>query len=86
MVKMRPLVSTHYLGHASFILQFDNKITILTDYGTSNAYGLKSPIYGLGNFKPDIVTYSHNDIDHNNGIPLVNIPHILTNQDSLKFT
>jgi L-ascorbate metabolism protein UlaG (beta-lactamase superfamily) len=61
----QPDIIIHYLGHASFVLQFDNGVTVLTDYGTSNAYGLDSPIYGLGSLRPDVVTYSHTDhVDH----------------------
>jgi L-ascorbate metabolism protein UlaG (beta-lactamase superfamily) len=34
-----PDIHIHYLGHSSFILQFDNGITVLTDYGASNSCG-----------------------------------------------
>ena len=61
-----PEVSIHYLGHSSFILQFDNGISVLTDYGTSNCWGLASPIYDIGEFVPTILTYSHRHADHYN--------------------
>lgn len=54
----------HYLGHSSFLLRFGNGISVLTDYGESNAYGLESPIHLLGNVKPTIMTFSHRDADH----------------------
>ena len=60
----KPTIQIHYLGHASFIMQFDNGISVLTDYGQSNSYGLPSPIYEFGTFQPEIVTYSHKDADH----------------------
>ena len=61
-----PEVSIHYLGHSSFILEFDNGVTVLTDYGTSNCWGLSSPIYDIGDFVPTILTYSHRHDDHYN--------------------
>ncbi|MFX0092289.1 MAG: MBL fold metallo-hydrolase [Candidatus Hodarchaeota archaeon] len=81
---MVDFVNIHYLGHASFIIQFDNGITILTDYGTSNAYDLDSPIHDFGIVKPDVITYSHKEhIDHNSGLIPNNNPPILTNSASL---
>ena len=50
------------MGHSSFIIQFDNGISILTDYGKYNAWvqwGWDSPIHDIGDFVPDIMTYSH---------------------------
>ncbi|MBN2601074.1 MAG: MBL fold metallo-hydrolase [Candidatus Marinimicrobia bacterium] len=61
-----PEVSIHYIGHSSFILQFDNGISVLTDYGTSNCWNLASPIYDIGEFVPTILTYSHRHADHYN--------------------
>jgi hypothetical protein len=78
-------VRVHYLGHASFVLEFDNGVTVLTDYGRSRAYGLDSPIFGLGDLKPDIVTYSHRHEDHE-GSPLPEgIPHILRDGQRLPW-
>ncbi|MCR4439977.1 MAG: MBL fold metallo-hydrolase [bacterium] len=54
----------HYLGHSSFVIAFDNGIHVLTDYGTSNAYGYPSPIYSIATLRPDMVTYSHRHEDH----------------------
>lgn len=62
-----PEVSVHYLGHASFVLKFGDGPVVLTDYGESNAYGLDSPIHGLGEMVPDIVTLSHEHADHAGG-------------------
>ena len=59
-----PDIYIHYLGHSSFVIYFDNGLHILTDYGTSNSYGLPSPIYSIGNFAPDIITFSHTHEDH----------------------
>ncbi len=61
----QPEIKIHYLGHSSFILQFDNGVTVLMDYGKSNSYGLDSPIYDIGSLRPDVVIYSHtNHVDH----------------------
>lgn len=77
-------VQIHYLGHASFVLRFDNGVTILTDYGTSNPWGLTSPIHGLGIFLPDVATYSHtHHIDHYGGPVPENVPYVLSDADSL---
>lgn len=81
---MTPKISIHYLGHSSFILQFDNGVSLLTDYGTSNAWGLDSPIHSYGDLKPDIVSYSHkNHIDHAGGKIPENVPNILSELDSI---
>jgi len=65
-------IRLHYLGHSSFILGFDNGVTILTDYGKSRAYGLASPIYALKYFQPTLVTYSHHHEDHDRGAAFAN--------------
>jgi L-ascorbate metabolism protein UlaG (beta-lactamase superfamily) len=62
-----PDLRLHYLGHASFILSFDNGVDLLTDYGQSYAYGLDSPVYDVGHFQPTVVTYSHHHADHDRG-------------------
>jgi L-ascorbate metabolism protein UlaG (beta-lactamase superfamily) len=62
-----PLLRLHYLGHSSFILRFVNGVSVLTDYGKSNSFGLDSPIYELGGLHPDVVLYSHHDDDHDRG-------------------
>ena len=81
-----PDIFIHYLGHASFILQFDNGISVLTDHGTSNAWGLDSPIYEIENFIPDVATYSHTvHIDHFRGEMPNNVDFVLTNMDSLRL-
>ena len=83
---LTPDIFIHYLGHASFIIQLDNGVSILTDYGESRSYGLDSPIYGFGDFVPDIVTYSHRDhVDHAGGKVPENVAHVLTNLDSLSL-
>jgi len=62
-----PLLRIHYLGHSSFVLRFADGVSVLTDYGQSNAYGLDGPIYDLGDLHPDVVLYSHHDDDHDRG-------------------
>jgi L-ascorbate metabolism protein UlaG (beta-lactamase superfamily) len=57
----------HYLGHASFLLTFDDTLQVLTDYGESNAYDLNSPIFPLGESRPQVVTLSHDHLDHAGG-------------------
>lgn len=85
-VESQPDIFIHYLGHSSFLLQFDNGISILMDHGTSRAWGLDSPIYGIGDFQPDIVTYSHTEhIDHYEGDVPEDVPHTLTRDDSLNI-
>jgi L-ascorbate metabolism protein UlaG (beta-lactamase superfamily) len=78
-----PDIHIHYLGHSSFILQFDNGITVLTDYGASNAYGLDSPIHDLGDLRPDVVTCSHtHHVDHYDASKAPEgMPHTLTEAD-----
>lgn len=63
-----PAIHINYLGHSSFVLAFDNGLTLLTDYGQSNSYGLDSPICDLGNLQPTIVVYSHHHDDHDRGM------------------
>jgi L-ascorbate metabolism protein UlaG (beta-lactamase superfamily) len=62
-----PLLRVHYLGHSSFVLRFADGVSLLTDYGKSNAFGLASPIHELGDLHPDVVLYSHHDEDHDRG-------------------
>lgn len=60
-------VKLHYLGHSSFYIDFDAKISVLCDYGMENAYlewGWDSPIYDAGKTAPDILCYSHTHDDH----------------------
>jgi L-ascorbate metabolism protein UlaG (beta-lactamase superfamily) len=62
-----PLLRVHYLGHSAFVLRFADGVSVLTDYGKSNAFGLDSPIHDLGDLHPDVVLYSHHDDDHDRG-------------------
>ncbi|MBN1780781.1 MBL fold metallo-hydrolase [bacterium] len=57
-------VNIHYLGHSCFVLQFGNGISVLTDYGAPNSYGLPGPIYSIGDFVPDVLCISHRHQDH----------------------
>lgn len=62
-----PEVKIHYLGHSSFLINFDNRISILTDFGKPNAYkewGWNSEIFGIDSLTPTLVTYSHKHADH----------------------
>ena len=77
-----PDIHIHYLGHSAFVLQFDNGVSILTDYGQSRAYGLDSPIYDVGDFQPTIVTYSHHHPDHDRGATF-DTDHVLDGLDEL---
>ncbi len=82
------LVHVHYLGHASFVLRFDQAVTILTDYGQPEAClreGWKSPIHDIGDLVPDVLTYSH--MHHADHYDPDRVPrsatHVLTKQSSL---
>ena len=84
--KRQPDIRLHYLGHASFILNFEERTKVLTDFGTSRAWGLDSPIYPVGLFRPDVLTTSHlHHIDHYGRELPVDIPHQLTGNDSLRL-
>lgn len=86
-----PELKIHYLGHSAFIMDFDNGISIVTDYGKDNAWkdwGWDSPINTIGDLVPDVMTYSHTyHEDHfdSTRIP-VGVKHILTYQDSLEIS
>lgn len=73
-----PSVHVHYVGHAAFLLTFDNGLTALTDFGESNAYGLDSPVHELGGVVPDVVTRSHDHADHAGGALPAGIGRLLT--------
>ena len=82
-----PEIKIHYLGHSAFVLQFDNGINVVTDYGKENAWvawGWNSPINDIGDLIPDVMIYSHQHEDHydSSRIP-VGVSHILTGLDSL---
>jgi len=81
------VIKIHYLGHASFVLQFDNGITIVTDYGHYNAWinwGWDSPIHNFGDLAPNVMTFSHNHEDHYDPDRIPDgVAHILTDLDSL---
>jgi len=79
-----PEVTVHYLGHSSFLLQFGEGPTVLTDYGESNAYGLDSPIFSLGEVIPEILTISHNHADHFGGDLPPGIETTLTGGESFR--
>jgi L-ascorbate metabolism protein UlaG (beta-lactamase superfamily) len=82
-----PLVSIHYLGHCSFILQFNDSLSVLTDYAASYPYysaEYNSPVYNIYNFIPDIATYSHQHTDHYAPARRPSgVPYILQNNDTL---
>jgi L-ascorbate metabolism protein UlaG (beta-lactamase superfamily) len=80
-----PVVRIHYLGHAAFYLRFANGTTVLTDYGKSRAYGLDSPIYGIGMRTPDVATISHRHEDHFGGPLGKGVPFILWGNKSLSL-
>jgi L-ascorbate metabolism protein UlaG (beta-lactamase superfamily) len=84
-----PEVKIHYLGHSSFVIEFDNGITMVTDYGHYNAwvdYGWDSPIKSFNDLVPDVMTYSHKHDDHYDAsrIP-TGVGYILTDLDTLEI-
>jgi L-ascorbate metabolism protein UlaG (beta-lactamase superfamily) len=81
----QPVVHIHYLGHASFLLQFDNGVSVLTDYGQSKAYSLNSPIYDWEGPEPNVVTFSHDHPDHHRPGVKFEQAKILTGTDSLSL-
>ncbi|MBN2571026.1 MAG: MBL fold metallo-hydrolase [Ignavibacteriales bacterium] len=82
----KPIIKIHYIGHSSFIMQFDDDISVLTDYGTSNAWGLDSPIYDINDFQPTIVTYSHtHHIDHFDSARVPNAQYIFKEPNTLEL-
>lgn len=79
-----PAVPLHYLGHASLLMEFPGGPTVLTDFGASNAWGLDSPIYPLGAIRPDIVTRSHDHLDHAGGTLPEGVPHLLLGEGTFE--
>ena len=85
-MKRHPEIRIHYLGHASFIIDFEGQTRVLTDYGTSRAWGLDSPIFSFSEMCPDVLTTSHkHHIDHFGRALPCNIPHQLSGTDSLNL-
>jgi len=65
-------------------MAFPGGPTVLTDYGASNAWGLDSPIYPLGTVRPDVVTRSHDHLDHAGGTLPEGIPHLLMGEGTFE--
>lgn len=84
-----PVLSIHYLGHSAFVLQFDNGISVVCDYGHFNAwveYGWDSPIYDIGDLVPNVMTYSHYHEDHYDPDRIPDgVDYILSELDSLSI-
>lgn len=80
----RVSVSVHYLGHAAFLLTFDDTLTVLTDYGASRAWDLDSPVYEFGSIRPDVVTRSHEHLDHAGGELPEGIGPLLTGDEAFE--
>ena len=83
-----PELKIHYLGHSAFVLEFDNGITVVTDYGHFNAWaewGWDSPIHEIGDLVPDVMTYSHTHHDDHYDPDRIpdGVIHILKDTDSL---
>jgi L-ascorbate metabolism protein UlaG (beta-lactamase superfamily) len=77
-------VQIHYLGHSSFIIEFNDSINVLTDFGTSYCWNYDSPIFSIGDFIPLIQTYSHYHDDHYNADRIPNgVQYTLDETDSL---
>jgi len=71
-------IHVYYLGHAAFLFTLDNGLTVLTDYGESMAYGLDSPVFELGDARPDVVTLSHDHVDHAGGELPIGVSQLVT--------
>ena len=82
-------VQINYLGHSAFVMQFDNDITVVTDYGKPNAWkqwGWDSPIHDIGDLIPDVMVYSHLHEDHYDSTRIPKgVKHILKNGEGLEF-
>jgi len=82
-------VKIHYLGHSAFVLEFDNGVTVVSDYGHYNAWaqwGWDSPIHAIGELVPDIMTYSHHHEDHYDSTRIpIGVKNILSGMDSLDY-
>ncbi|MFC2133658.1 MBL fold metallo-hydrolase [Bacteroidota bacterium] len=85
-----PEIKIHYLGHSAFVLEFDNDVTVVTDYGNENAWaewGWDDPIASLNDLVPDVMTFSHTH--HKDHYDPARIPegvkHILTGTDTLSI-
>jgi L-ascorbate metabolism protein UlaG (beta-lactamase superfamily) len=81
-------VHIHFLGHASFVLRFDNGVDVLADYGSYNAWaewGWDSPIHDVGALVPHVMTYSHtHHADHyDKSRQPGNVPYILSGEEGL---
>ena len=76
-----------YLGHSSFLIFFDEKTSVLTDYGKANAwidYGWDSPVNNIGDFIPTVITYSHTHDDHYDSTRIPgDVDYILKSPDTL---
>ena len=81
-------IKVHYLGHSSFVIQFDN-IAVVSDYGKPNAWkewGWDSQIFDIGELVPDIMTYSHLHEDHYDSTRIPEgVGQILKNGESLDY-
>ena len=78
-------VEVHYLGHAAFVMDF-NDFTAVTDLGTSYCWGLNSPIYGIGDHIPTIMSFSHYHPDHYDPERIPdNVPYIIDLLDTLNI-
>lgn len=80
-----PEININYLGHSCFLVNFDNRVMLLTDYGEPDAweeYGWSSPIGSIGSIIPDITTYSHLHADHYDSTRLENDRIIIVNRDT----
>ncbi len=71
-------IQIHYLGHAGFLFQFSNGMGVVADYAT---------FHDIGDFKPDVATYSHGHDDHAGGVLPRDMrrDHVLSNSMSLEM-
>jgi len=73
-----PDVCLHYLGKASFILQFRNGISVVTDYDLSGTSDSETPLYAFKDVLLDIATCSRWNLDSSRAECRPDVVHVLT--------
>jgi L-ascorbate metabolism protein UlaG (beta-lactamase superfamily) len=71
----------NWLGHACFLLTSDSGLRIITDPYTAGAYGLD---YASPSKTADVVTVSHDHVDHNNVAAVKGNPQVVHGSGSQK--
>ena len=82
-------IDIHYLGHSAFVLNLDDEINVVMDYGKPNAWkqwGWDSPIHDIGDLIPDVMVYSHLHEDHYDSTRIPKgVKYILKNGEGLEI-